>query len=649
MRNDEGMHQHRSDHVEQLDENLAALARGEAGLRLRLGQVLEVLSRGGVFELGFSSVGAYSIERCERGARWAEVARRLARQAESLPALRQRIATGQISWSMGELLARVARPADEERWLERARGRTVRQMRALVAEAGAHPATGAGGTCADAPELPAELVESCGSSREICTLECTVSREDAWLFEATRLLLEHLGACGVDGMDALLAEAHGTLLARLPKGAIELEQLLASDAARQRWLLQLAVWRDEAEAVCEKKNGGWRHAQRGPAELDVALGAVAIAASRGMAPIEGCRCDELDAMVRALARGLARHELDFARLLVAFHRANGWRLLGYASETQYARERLGLSRSAVLARRALAVRLEKLPGIAAALGQGEIGIEAALQLVRVATPRTELMWLAQARRRTIKHLREEVAAAQVAICCSKEADCPPPLEGELDAFHDLERAVVGGRVGSSAPDSDGGPEAPARSEALGAEAASPSRRPWQVTLRSLASWLRGEPGEGEGEVQPSASGRVTLRLRFSSDAAAWWRRLAEVAVPHLPPGMSWLRFSCLSLWRAWQHELEHDVAYGRVYIRDRFRCISPVCHRRDVTPHHLRFRSAGGSDDDANIGSLCTWCHLLGVHGGRIRARGAAGHIHWELGPARSPCVVVHGRDRMVA
>ena len=171
-------------------------------------------------------------------------------------------------------------------------------------------------------------------------------------------------------------------------------------------------------------------------------------------------------------------------------------------------------------------------------------------------------------------------------------------------------------------------------------------------LGSLASWLRGEPlddvqASAPGASEPSA-GRVTLRLRFSRDAAAWWRRLSELAVPYLPPGMSWLRFACLSLWRAWQHELEHDVAYGHIYIRDRFRCTSPVCNRRDVTPHHIQFRSAGGSDDDENIGSVCTWCHLLGVHDGRIRACGPASCIHWELGPVRAPCLVVHGRERIV-
>jgi hypothetical protein len=109
-----------------------------------------------------------------------------------------------------------------------------------------------------------------------------------------------------------------------------------------------------------------------------------------------------------------------------------------------------------------------------------------------------------------------------------------------------------------------------------------------------------------------------------------------------------LRFLCLSMWQAWRHLPGVSVAYSQIYVRDCYRCLSPVCNRRDVTPHHLKFRSAGGSDDPENIGSFCTWCHLSGVHGGRIRATGTAALIHWEIG-AGPPCLVVHGRERLAA
>ena len=103
------------------------------------------------------------------------------------------------------------------------------------------------------------------------------------------------------------------------------------------------------------------------------------------------------------------------------------------------------------------------------------------------------------------------------------------------------------------------------------------------------------------------------------------------------------------VWQAWRHVLGAPVEYGGIYLRDGYCCRSPVCSRRDVTPHHLRFRSQGGGDEPDNVASVCSWCHLFGIHGGRIRAHGSADCIHWELGPVGRPCVVVHGRDRVAA
>jgi hypothetical protein len=140
-----------------------------------------------------------------------------------------------------------------------------------------------------------------------------------------------------------------------------------------------------------------------------------------------------------------------------------------------------------------------------------------------------------------------------------------------------------------------------------------------------------------------------MRWRVSLELRTWWHSLEMSARRWLPRGMSWVKYLCLVFWKAWGHMLGVNVAWGQVYLRDRCRCSSPVCSRRDVTPHHLRFRSAGGGDEDENIASLCTWCHLFGVHGGRIRATGSAGHIVWELGSREQPCVRVVGRERMAA
>ena len=559
--------------IERLDAGLAELVRGEAALRLRLGQALEVVSRGAVFELGFSSVGAYALERCERSVRWAEAARCMARRLEGLPALRANIAMGRVSWSMGELLASVARAEDEEKWIELSEGRTVRQMRTMAAEviASRDAAGGAASTLS--------AVESCSASEETCTLSCSVTQEDAWLFEATGYLLDQLGAQGADARcEALLAEAQEALLASSPEHALALERALAADTTRERWCSQLERLRAEAEAMCE--GNGWlcsNLARAGGKGSKMAM--VAAAAACGMGDLEGAPREHLDTVVRGLAQALARHELDVSRLLLMFHRADGWRRLGYATEAQYARERLGASRSSIVARRILALRLERLPGITAALGQGLIGVEAALQIVRVATINTEAAWIERARRRTIKHLREEVAAALTAVRWSDDVDCWPPVDAEMMAFQALEQAVVSGRV-LRTPGQAALGEPAAGSSVNGrrlAEPESEQRRAWFVMLRSLASWLEDgvQMSAAPGVASRSSAlrvGLVTLRLRMSRATRAWWRALELQALPWLPRGMSWLRFLCLSFWHAWRHSLRGEVAYAHIYARDRYRC-----------------------------------------------------------------------------
>lgn len=644
-----------------LDQQLAAHASADAALRLRLGQALEVVSRGAHFDLGFPCMAAYVLERCEWSVRWAEGARCLARRLELLPEIRRAVALGSISWSMGEVVASVATPRDEASWLEAARHHTVRQLRMLVREAISDEPDDVERT--EEADVTAASMVADRESEEICTLTCTVDQEEAWLFEATRTLLEHLGVYGSDAqMGALLAEAQESLLGELPSGTLDADRLLAVDAAQRRWREEIGRVRAEAEACCEGRVRAVARARGGAdeEELRAFAGAISTAAELGCASFEGATSRALDASVRELARALARQELELSRLILRFHRLQGWRRLGYATEAQYARERLGMSRSSMIARRSLAARLEQLPLVADALGAGRIGVEAAKQIARVATPATDGAWVERAQQRTIKYLREEVGAALVAVRLSGEVDCPPPADAEVDAFHELERAVISGRACQSG--SAEAPRVPGVSRSVldgGVAPGGEQCRAWHVMLGSLAAWLDGCVQMSAGNAsavsvkQPSrgssSAGRVKLRLRVSRETQSWWRELEAQALRWLPPGTSWLRFLCSSLWGAWRHTLGQDAAYGQIYVRDRCRCRSPVCNRTDVTPHHLQFRSAGGSDEDDNVVAVCTWCHLYGVHGGRIRAVGTARQIRWELGARERPCVVVEGRQRVAA
>jgi hypothetical protein len=46
----------------------------------------------------------------------------------------------------------------------------------------------------------------------------------------------------------------------------------------------------------------------------------------------------------------------------------------------------------------------------------------------------------------------------------------------------------------------------------------------------------------------------------------------------------------------------------------------------------VRFRAHGGDDSDGNVITLCTRCHLEGVHGGRFTVARENGSLVWRLG-----------------
>jgi hypothetical protein len=121
--------------LEALDAELAKRA-GEAGrLRFEMGRGLDRLERlGGDHVLGFSSIEAYALERCERSASWTQKARALARRLEALPAVAEALISGSLNWSMAAVLAALASPDDADFWLREAARRTVREMEVLVRE-----------------------------------------------------------------------------------------------------------------------------------------------------------------------------------------------------------------------------------------------------------------------------------------------------------------------------------------------------------------------------------------------------------------------------------------------------------------------------------------------------------------------------------
>src|SRR5262249_33619242 len=124
--------------------------------------------------------------------------------------------------------------------------------------------------------------------------------------------------------------------------------------------------------------------------------------------------------------------------------------LGYSSAAQYATERVGLSLSSIEHRMMLARRAISRPQLGRAVDAGVIGYEAALLVGRVvgrwSSDAIADAWIVRARRRTVRHLREEVAAVLTAVALRPDTSRLPPSSEDLEAVFAFQRKVQSGEL-----------------------------------------------------------------------------------------------------------------------------------------------------------------------------------------------------------
>ena len=552
-------------------------------MRLQMGDGLEWLARGGNYQqLGFSSLGAFALERLERPAGWVGEARSMGRRLAERPEMRQALMEGRISWSAAIELVKLSTPAnedgpDEADVLAVGESMTVRQLREWRRR-GEAPA-------AESPEP------------DVRVLQVAMDRVDFWALEGCRKLVRPGRAADWEVVEAMLGEGLVALLHAEPDLQLAPEGALSEEA--NAWLADKARWAREAEEACEQRVAEIRR------PVPVVIEEIDWS---DLSPVE------TDARLRKLAAELANRDLEIGRLARAFLGADAHFKLGYASREQYVRERLGVSYASLKARMTLARRCHALPEVAVALSQGQIGAEAAGMLARVGRPGTVGDWIDRAQRRTVKHLREDVGLAQL-LAEGRQPGLPPAAE-ETKAWQEIERTLRAGKLFDSPPE-----PSTASSTAPSAE---PSPGPSQMS---------GGPGPG----------RVTVRLRLDDELVGFWRRMEDMHRRSRQGGAfaEWLIGVFL---RTWATVKPKSVKYGEIYERDRGQCANPCCTRTDVTPHHIVFRSAGGGEEESNLISLCVVCHLDLLHGGKLEVTGPAGEARFVMG--RDRVVVVEGRER---
>jgi hypothetical protein len=159
----------------EIDKQLRRIAKKRAALDVEEARWLREAERQRIWrKLGFSTALEYLEDVFGHTPRTALERLRVAKELGELPALEAALASGALPWSAARELSRVMTPATESRWLERARGKNVADIAALVSgrKKGDDP---------DAPKDPALMTR-----RLVLELPPAL---DA-LFEKTRLALE---------------------------------------------------------------------------------------------------------------------------------------------------------------------------------------------------------------------------------------------------------------------------------------------------------------------------------------------------------------------------------------------------------------------------------------------------------------------------
>jgi hypothetical protein len=135
-----------------------------------------------------------------------------------------------------------------------------------------------------------------------------------------------------------------------------------------------------------------------------------------------------------------------------------------------------------------------------------------------------------------------------------------------------------------------------------------------------------------GHLEERAEPRVWDRIEFRAPESVVWQWNAALFEAErfvsAPEAVDWVLDAFL------EQPFEKIPREHRVFERDGWMCQAPGCFSRcNLQAHHVIPRSQGGGNEDVNLVSLCYWCHLHGVHQGRLRCEGSApDELTWVIG-----------------
>lgn len=344
----------------------------------------------------------------------------------------------------------------------------------------------------------------------------------------------------------------------------------------------------------------------------------------------------VDEQLRAAISALDAAEHNAVLWFAEISRRRLYRDLGYSSMRQYALQALGFSASRAADFIRLADRLDELPHVRQSVASGELGYTKAREIIKIASPKTEDDWLVEAAQSSRRELEQKVrkarerAKARSNEPAAAQVELLPAVEPEPDKST-TGRPATGrpttGRPAAEIPVDDAPTTVTIR---LTATQRAQYDALWQRLGRApnADDLLEALASLADAHVQPTTPTDTTTTTSPDVSPRGDTSRPPVQIHVHQCPDCGAVEAAGRHLDRPDRERLACDAAIAiagqrntytiaprtrrEVLARDRHRCRAPGCdHRRHLEVHHIVARAKGGTNDAANLITLCSACHRL--------------------------------------
>jgi hypothetical protein len=315
---------------------------------------------------------------------------------------------------------------------------------------------------------------------------------------------------------------------------------------------------------------------------------------------------ELDQQLKAIAKRRAALDADELGLIREAVRIQLWRPLGMTSMREYLERRMGYGPQVAAERLRVAEALDALPAIEAALETGELSYSAVRELTRIATAKTEAVWVNTCRGLAVRQIEELVGEREVGD--APESDPKPHIRRQRLPLDLLPTTYARYRDARKVFEAE-------RGERLDDD---------ELMDMLLTRALEGAPAD-----KPTKP-RYQVAVTVCRVCKQGWQNGAgrEIAISAADLKCATCDAEVISIEQPGRLSRTIPAATRRAVVaRDHHRCTVPGCRStQNLDAHHLVHREHGGTHEMENLSTLCDGHHKA-HHRGQLLISGRAPDI----------------------